>query len=95
MTEKVIWLYGWIPALAAFVKESKKAYDGEEVTKNTRFRLDVKPEWVLSLFVQLHGSIDGLKMDSKNITDTTKLVKELVRCFLVWGTNGCPRQDHK
>lgn len=33
MTEKVIWLYGWIPALAAFVKESQKAYDGEEEHK--------------------------------------------------------------
>ena len=84
----------WIPALAAFVKHSQKTNDNEEVTENMKIRRDIDPGWVSSLFVQLHGSIHCWKMDGKDIADATKLVKELVRCSLVWGTDGRPRQDH-
>ena len=84
----------WIPALAAFMKHFRKTNDNEEVTENMKIRRDIDPGWVSSLFDQLHGSIYCLKMDGKDIADATKLVKELVRCLLVWGTDGCPRQDH-
>ena len=47
----------WIPALAAFVKHSRKMNDNEEVTENMKIRRDIDPGWVSSLFVQLHGSI--------------------------------------
>ncbi len=47
-----------------------------------------------SFFVQLHRSIQCWKMDGKDISDDTKLVKEPVQCLLEWGTNGQPRQDH-
>ena len=34
-------------------------------------------------------------MDGKDIADTSKLVKEFVRCSLVWGSsNSHGRQDH-
>ena len=84
----------WIPALAAFVKHSRKTNDNEEVTENMKIRRDIDPRWVSSLFVQLHGSIHCWKIDGKDIADVTKLVKELVRCSLVWGTDGRPHQDH-
>ena len=84
----------WIPALAAFVKHSRKTHDNEEVTENMKIRRDIDPGWASSLFVQLHGSIHCWKMDGKDIADATKLVNELVRCSLVWGTDGRPRQDH-
>ena len=84
----------WIPALAAFVKHSRKTNDNEEVTENMKIRRDIDPGWVSSLFVQLHGSIHYWRIDGKDIADATKLVKELVRCSLVWSTNGRPRQDH-
>ena len=47
----------WIPALAAFVKHSRKTNNNEEVTENMKIRWDIDFGWVLSLFVQLHRSI--------------------------------------
>ena len=88
------WLHDWIPALATFVRHSRSVYDNEEVTQNMNARRDIDPEWVSSFFVQLHGSIQCWKMDGKDISDVAKLVKEHVRCSMVWGTSGQPRQDH-
>ena len=59
-----------------------------------KIRRDIDSGWVSSLFDQLHGSIHYWKMDGKNIADITKLVNKIVRCSLVWDTNGRPRQDH-
>ncbi len=38
-------------------------------------------------FVQLHGSIQCWKIDGKDISDATKLVKEYIQCSLEWGTS--------
>ena len=51
------WLHNWIPALATFVRHLRKMYDNEEVTKNINARQDIDSKWVLSFYVQLHGSI--------------------------------------
>ena len=84
----------WIPALAMFVKHSRKTHNNEEVTENMKIRRDIDSGWASSLFVQLHKSIHCWKMDGKNIADATKLVNKLVWCLLVWGTNSCPCHDH-
>ena len=73
----------WIPALAAFVKHSRKTPDNEEVTENMKIRRDIDSKWASSLFVQLHGSIYCWKMDGKDIVDATKLVNKFVRCSIV------------
>ncbi len=92
---EVDWLHkDWIPALGAFVKHSRRTHDNKEVTKNMSIRREVDPEWASSLFVRLHESIHCWKMDGKDIADATKLVKELMRCSLGWGTDKRPRQDH-
>ena len=57
-------------------------------------RQDINPKWVSSFFVQLHWSIQCWKMDKKDISDATKLVKEHVQYSLKWGTSGQLRQDH-
>ncbi len=89
------WLHDWIPALATFVRHLRRVYDNKEVGQNISVRRDIDPEWVLFFFiVQLHRSIQYWKMDGKDISDATKLVKEHVRCSLEWGTSGQPRQDH-
>ena len=84
------WLHDWIPALATFVRHLRSVYDNKEVTQNMNARQDIDPEWVLSFFVQLHGSIQCWKMDGKDISDAAKLVKEHVRCSMVWSTSGQP-----
>ncbi len=72
------WLHDWILALATFVRHSRSVYDNEEVGQNMSVRRDTDPEWVSSFFVQLHGFIQCWKMDGKDISDATKLVKEHV-----------------
>ena len=47
----------WIPALAAFVKHSRKTHDNEKVIENIKIKRDINSGWASSLFVQLHGSI--------------------------------------
>lgn len=48
---KLNWLYNWIPALAIFVKHSRRVYDNEEMTKNINAKQDTNQEWVSSFFV--------------------------------------------
>ena len=76
------------------MKHSRKMLDNEKVTENIKIRRDIDPGWASALFVQLHGSIYCWKIDGKDIADATKLVNELLRSSLVWGTNGHPHQDH-
>ena len=59
-----------------------------------KIKRDIDSGWVSSVFVQLYGSIHCWKMDRKDITDASKLVKELMRYLLVLGTDGCSCQDH-
>ena len=76
------------------MKYSRKTNDNEEVTENMKIRRDINLGWLLSLFVQLYGSIHYWIMDGKNIANATKLVKGLVRCLIVLGTNRRPCQNH-
>ncbi len=76
------WLHNWILALATFVRYSRRVYDNKKVGQNISVRRDINPEWVSSFFVQLHGSIQYWKLDGKDISDATKLVKEHVQCLL-------------
>ncbi len=79
-------LQDFLPALAVFVNEARRDYDQKmHLDKRLRFRQDRDHEWVSSYFVKLHISIQCWKMDGKDIADTSKLVKEFVRCSLVWG----------
>lgn len=55
-----------------------QTYNNKEVTKNIKIKQDVELEWISLLFVQLYKSIHYWRMDSKNITNVTKVVKELV-----------------
>ena len=41
----------WIPALAMFVKHSRKTHNNEEVTENMKIRRDIDLGWASSLFV--------------------------------------------
>ena len=68
-------------------------YDNEELNQSISVRLDIDTEWVLSFFVQLHESIQCCKMDRKDISDVTKLVKKHIQYLLEWGTSGQPQQD--
>ncbi len=88
------WLHDWIFAQATFVRHLRRLYDNKEVDQNMSIRQDIDPERVSSFFIQLHGFIKCSKMDGKDISDATKLVKEHVRCSLEWGTSGQPQQDH-
>ena len=51
------WLHDWIPALATFGKQSRRAYNNEEVTENMITKQNINQEWVSSYFLQLYGSI--------------------------------------
>ena len=53
-------------------------HDNKKLIENMIIRREIDSQWTSSLFVQLYGSIHHLKMDDKNIANTTKLVKELV-----------------
>ncbi len=79
---KLDWLHDWISALAIFVSHSQRVYNNKEVGQNMSVRQDLNLEWILSFFAQLHGSIQSWKMDRKDITDATKLVKEYIGCLL-------------
>lgn len=84
----------WIPVLTVFVKQFCKTYNNKKVIENMKIRQDVDLEWVSSLFVKLHRSIYYERMDNKDIADITKLVKELMWCLLIWGSNGWPYQNY-
>lgn len=76
---KVDWLYkNWIPALRVFVKYSQKTHDNEKITENIMIRYNIDSKLELSIFVQLHGFIYCWKIDDKDITNTNKLIKEMV-----------------
>ena len=45
-------------------------------------RQDIDYEWMSSFFVQQYGSIQYSKIDGKDISDITKLVKEDVENLL-------------
>ena len=50
---------------------------------------------MFSYFIKLYASVQYWKMDEKDIADTSKLVKEFIHYFLVWGgLSGCFQQDH-
>ncbi len=53
-------------------------HDNEKVTKNMIIRREIDSKWALSLFILLYRFIYYYKIDSKDIVDTIKLVKELV-----------------
>lgn len=73
----------YILALAVFVNYSQKIYDNVEVTENMKVSWDKDFGWVLSLLVQLHGSIYYWKIDEKDVIDVTKLVRKFVWYLLV------------
>ncbi len=41
---KLDWLHDWIPALATFVRHSRRVYNNEEVGQNISVRRDIDPE---------------------------------------------------
>ena len=93
--KKVNELYrDWIPVLAAFMKHFWKTHNNEKVTKNMKIRQDIDLEQVSSFFVQLYRSIHCWKIDAKDIVNTNKLVKKLVRYLLILGTKGRLYQDY-
>lgn len=49
---------------------------------------NIDPELVSSLFIQLYGSFHFWNMDSEDIVDINKLVKELVQYLMLQNTNG-------
>ncbi len=77
-----------IPALAVFMKQSRRMYNNEKVTENMKIGGDLYFEYVSSFFVQLHKSIHYWKINGKDIADATKLVMEFVQCLLILGTGG-------
>ena len=83
-----------IPALTAFVKRSWKTNNNKKLMENMKIRHNIDFKQVSSIFDQLHGSIHYQKIDMKDISEATKLIKELVRFSLVWGNNRCSCQDH-
>ena len=82
---KLDWLHDWIPALAIFVRYSRRMYNNKEVTKNMKVKQNIDWEQMSSFFVQLYGFIQYWKLDGKDISDTAKLVKERMRCSIVLG----------
>ena len=68
-----------------FVNKAYGNYDQKmQLDKRWRFKQDKDHEWVSLYFVKLHASIQYWKIDGKDIADTSKLVKEFVRCSLLW-----------
>ncbi len=77
-------LQDFLPTLAVFINEARRNYDQKtQLDQHLRLRQDRDHEWVFSYFVKLHASIQCRKMDGKDITNMSKLVKEFVRCSLV------------
>ena len=85
---KLDWLYDQILVLATFVRYLYKMYNNEKVTKNRKVRQDMDSEQVSHSFVQLYESIQYQKMESKDISDVTKLVKKHAQYLMIWGTSG-------
>ncbi len=86
VADELSHLQDFFLALAVFVNKACRDYDQKtQLDKRLRFRRDKDLEWVSSYFVKFHASIQCWKMDGKDIADTSKLVKECVRCSFLWG----------
>ncbi len=86
VTDELSYLQDFLPTLAVFVNEARRNYDQKtHLDKRLRLSRDRDYEWVFSYFVKFHISIQCWKIDGKDIADMSKLVKEFVRCSLVWG----------
>lgn len=57
-------------------------------------KCDIDSKWVSSIFIQLYKSIYSWKMDDKDITNVTKLFKEMVQYLLDLSINNCPQYDY-
>ncbi len=86
VADELSHLQDFLPTLAVFVNEAYINYNQKmQLDKRLRFRRDRDHEYVSSLFIKFHASVQCWKMDGKDIANTSKLVKKFVRCSLVWG----------
>ncbi len=88
VVDELSHLKDFLPAFVVFLNKACKNYDQKtQLDKRLRFRQDRDHEWVSLYFVQLHAFIQYSKIDGKDIANTSKLVKEFVRCSLVWDSS--------
>lgn len=71
-----------------------RVYNYKKITKNMKAKQNIDLDEVSSLFVQLHRFIQCWKIDSKEISDIAKLIKEYIQYLIVWDTSRQSRQDH-
>lgn len=71
-----------IDALAVFVRESRKKWDGASGSIEDWRRREIDPSWAEDVFISVHPSLTCWVHDGKNGQNLGQLVKETVRCSL-------------
>jgi hypothetical protein len=70
----------FIDALAVFVKESRKRFDGVPITNTSIVQKESDPLWVEGMLVVLHPSIRCWRRKENDSSDLELLTKKYVRC---------------
>ena len=85
----------FLDALAVFVRESRREYDGTDQSDRRLYRVEEDPSWVGSMHICLHESLQCWKREELTPSNPEGLVHERVRCSPSWqGKDGIWRRDH-
>ncbi len=84
----------FIDALAVFIRQSRKKWDGEAGGIEDWRRREIDPSWARDHFISFHPSLTCWIYDGKDGQDISRLVKETVRCTLNWRATGKAHKDY-
>ena len=70
----------FIDALAVFVRESRKRFDGVPITNTSIVQKESDPSWVEGMLVVLHPSIRCWRRKENDSSNLELLTKKYVRC---------------
>ena len=84
----------FIDALAVFVRESRKRFDGVPIMNASTVRRESDSSWVEGMLVALHPSIRCWRRKGSDSSDLELLTKEYVRCKQFWQRGNEWRRDY-
>lgn len=82
--QSVVQIPDFIDALAVFVRESRKKFDGHMPVGDETDRREPSATWVEDYYISLHGSISCWERDGKDSNSTDTLVERHARCSPAW-----------
>jgi hypothetical protein len=84
----------FIDALAVFVRESRKRFDGVSITNASIVRRESDSSWVEGMLVALHTSIRCWRRKGNDSNNLELLTKEYVHCKQSWQRGKEWHRDH-